>query len=149
MRLLVKVIPLRAGTAESAGDLEVLACPPDVEADMILSFLTGRFGDLIETAWTSSGRHPRIEAGWIFPGPRDDERAVAWRSCACRASKPATGLPGRCLSGWLIGGRTSKSWPAAGCWIGTGSSNCPSATTGPRPARLGRDAAHNLRRPDR
>jgi hypothetical protein len=75
MRLLVKVIPLRAGTAESAGDPEVLPCPPDVEADTILSFLTGRFGDLIETAWTSSERHPRIETGWIFPGPPDDERA--------------------------------------------------------------------------
>ena len=66
---------LRAGTAESAGNPEVLPCPPDVAADTILSFLTGRFGDLIETAWTSTRRHPRIEAGWIFAGPRDDERA--------------------------------------------------------------------------
>jgi hypothetical protein len=71
MRLLVKVIPLRAGTAEPAGDPQMLACPPDVEADTILSFLAGRFGAVVETAWTSTERHPRVEAGWIFPGPRE------------------------------------------------------------------------------
>jgi len=78
MRLLVKIIPLRAGTAEPAGAPELLPCPPDVEADTILSFLTGRFGDPVETAWTSTGRHPRLEAGWIFRAPqaRDDDRDV-------------------------------------------------------------------------
>jgi hypothetical protein len=68
--LLVKVIPLRAGTAEPAGDPQILACPPDVEADTILSFLTGRFGAVIETAWTSTERHPRAGTGWIFPHVR-------------------------------------------------------------------------------
>jgi hypothetical protein len=75
MKLLVKVIPLSAGAAERAGDPEMLACPPDVEADALLSLLTGRFGDPIETAWTSTERHPRIETGWIFAGPRGDEPA--------------------------------------------------------------------------
>lgn len=35
------------------------------------SFLTGQFGDLIDTAWTSTQRHPRIAAGWIFTAPQD------------------------------------------------------------------------------
>jgi hypothetical protein len=78
MRLLVKIIPLSAGTAEPAGAPELLPCPPDVEADTILSFLTGRFGDPIETAWTSTSRHPRIDTGWIFRAPQalEDDRDV-------------------------------------------------------------------------
>jgi hypothetical protein len=39
MRLLVKVIPLKTGTAEPAGDPGMLRCPPDVAPDTILSFL--------------------------------------------------------------------------------------------------------------
>lgn len=62
MRLLVKVIPLRAGTAEPAGDPQMSACPPDVGADTILSFLAGWFGAVVETAWTSTERHPRVES---------------------------------------------------------------------------------------
>jgi hypothetical protein len=78
MRLLVKIIPLSAGTAEPAGAPDLLPCPPDVEADTILSFLTGRFGEPVETAWTSTGRHPRIATGWIFRAPRAvaDDRDV-------------------------------------------------------------------------
>jgi hypothetical protein len=78
MRLLVKIIPLSAGTAEPAGAPELVPCPPDVEADTILSFLTGRFGDPIETAWTSTCRHPRINTGWIFRAPQalEDDRDV-------------------------------------------------------------------------
>lgn len=44
-----------------------------MEADTILSFLTGKFGDPIETAWTSTDKHPRIETGWIFRPPRTGE----------------------------------------------------------------------------
>lgn len=35
MHLLVKVIPVRAGTAGPVGDPEVLPCPSDVEADIV------------------------------------------------------------------------------------------------------------------
>ena len=73
MRLVVKVIPLSAGTAEPAGAPELLSCPPDVEADTILSFLTSKFGDPVQTAWTSTDRHPRIDTGWIFRAPRAGE----------------------------------------------------------------------------
>ena len=75
MRLVVKVIPLSAGTAEPAGAPELLPCPPGVAADTILSFLTSTYGDPVETAWTSTERHPRIETGWIFRTPRSGEPA--------------------------------------------------------------------------
>jgi len=73
VRLLVKIIPLSAGTAEPAGAPELRLCPPDVEPDTILSFLAGKFGDPVETAWTSTERHPRIETGWIFRSPHKGE----------------------------------------------------------------------------
>ena len=73
MRLLVKLIPLSVGTAKPAGAPELLPCPPDVEADTILSFLTSKFGAPVETAWTSTDRHPRINAGWIFRAPQAAE----------------------------------------------------------------------------
>jgi len=68
MRLFIKIIPLRAGTAEPAGEPRILPCPPDVEPDTILSFLTQRLGEVIETIWTSTERHERIDTGWVFPG---------------------------------------------------------------------------------
>jgi hypothetical protein len=40
MRLFVKVIPLRAGTSEPAGEPRLVRCPRDVEPDTVLSFLT-------------------------------------------------------------------------------------------------------------
>jgi hypothetical protein len=39
-----------------------------VEPDTILSFLTQRLGEAIETIWTSTERHERIDTGWVFPG---------------------------------------------------------------------------------
>jgi hypothetical protein len=42
MRLFVKITPLRAGTGERAADPEIVPCPPDVERDMIRSFLVQR-----------------------------------------------------------------------------------------------------------
>jgi hypothetical protein len=50
VRLFVKVIPLRAGTGEPAGEPCLVSCPPDVEPDTVLSFLTKRLGEVIETA---------------------------------------------------------------------------------------------------
>jgi hypothetical protein len=66
MQLWVKVIPLRAGTADAVGDSELLACPPDVESDTILSFLEGRIGEPVDVAWTSTDHHPQIATGWFF-----------------------------------------------------------------------------------
>jgi hypothetical protein len=68
MRLIVKVIPLRAGASEPAAEPRMLACPPDVEPDTILSFLTQQLGEPIEAIWTSTERDRRIDTGWIFPG---------------------------------------------------------------------------------
>jgi hypothetical protein len=65
-QLWVKIVPLRAGTADAAGKSELLACPPDVKPDTILSFLEGWFGEPVDVAWTSTDRHQRIATGWIF-----------------------------------------------------------------------------------
>ncbi len=69
MQIFVKIMPLKAGTSEAAGDPELLACPPDVEPETILSFLSQKFGRYIETVLTSTERHQRIQTGWIFRGP--------------------------------------------------------------------------------
>lgn len=71
-RLWVRILPLLAGTAEPAGQPDVLPCSADVEPDTILSFLSSRLGDPVETAWTSTDRHPRLPAGWIFPTRQTD-----------------------------------------------------------------------------
>ena len=68
MPLFVKVIPLRAGTSEPAGEPRLLCCPPDVEPDTILSFLTQRLGEPVETVRTSTEHHERLGIGWVFPG---------------------------------------------------------------------------------
>lgn len=69
MPLFVKVIPLRAGTSEPAGDPRLMPCPPDVEPDTILSFLTQGLGQPAETVWTSTEHHEHLTIGWVFPGP--------------------------------------------------------------------------------
>src|SRR5215469_566426 len=76
MPLFVKVIPLRAGASEPAGEPRLLGCPPDVEPDTILPFLTQRLGEPAETVWTSTEHHERLSIGWVFPaapatGPQD------------------------------------------------------------------------------
>ena len=68
MQLFVKVIPLRAGTGEPAGEPRLLCCSPDVEPDTVLSFLTQRLGEVIETVWTSTEHHIRLDIGWGFGG---------------------------------------------------------------------------------
>ncbi len=68
MQLFVKIVPIKAGSVELAGDGRTIECPVDVEPDTILSFLTQEFGTLVDTAWTYTDRHPRIEVGWIFGG---------------------------------------------------------------------------------
>ena len=67
MRLFVKIIPLRAGTAEPVGAPRMLACPPSVEPDTILSFLIQKLGEVVEAIWTFTERHERIDIGWVFP----------------------------------------------------------------------------------
>lgn len=67
-QLFVKIIPLRAGTAEPAGEFRMFTCPPEVEPDTVLSFLIHEMGEVIETLWTSTERHQRISIGWVFHG---------------------------------------------------------------------------------
>jgi len=69
MQLFVKVVPLSAGTGQASSGGELLRCPDDVGSDTLLSFLTQLFGDVIDTAWTSTERHERLACGWIFAGP--------------------------------------------------------------------------------
>jgi len=73
MQLFVKIIPLRAGNAGPAGESRMLACPPDVEPDTILSFLSQRFGEITEMIWTSTERHERIGIGWLFTSTQATE----------------------------------------------------------------------------
>jgi hypothetical protein len=73
MQLFVKIIPIRAGTAEPAGESRMLACPPDVQPDTIRSFLSQRFGEVTETIWTSTERQGRIGIGWLFPSTEATE----------------------------------------------------------------------------
>jgi hypothetical protein len=47
--------PLRPGGGEPGGEPWLLRCPADVAPDTILPFLTRRWGEVIGTAWTSSG----------------------------------------------------------------------------------------------
>jgi hypothetical protein len=68
MPLFVKVIPLRAGTSEPAGEPFLLRCPPDVGPDTIVSFLTQRLGDPVELVRMSTEPGERLGIGWIFPG---------------------------------------------------------------------------------
>lgn len=76
MRLFVKVTPLMAGTSDQWADAKLLECPADVEPDTVLSFLTQRLGALIDTAWTSTERHARLAAGWIFPSGDEAEELL-------------------------------------------------------------------------
>jgi hypothetical protein len=68
MQLFVKVIPLQAGTSEPAGEPRLVCCPPDVEPDTVLSFLTQQLGEVIETVRTPTEHHGRLGVGWVFPG---------------------------------------------------------------------------------
>lgn len=68
MQIYIKVIPITGGTSQQAGDSLMMPCPQDMEPDTVLSFLSQRFGEPIETAWTSTARHQRLATGWIFPG---------------------------------------------------------------------------------
>jgi hypothetical protein len=68
MRLFVQVTLLKAGTYEPSAEAELMECPADVEPDTILSFLNQVFGDVIETAWTTTERHAHLACGWIFTG---------------------------------------------------------------------------------
>jgi len=68
MQLFGNIVPMKAGSAEPVGESGTIECPADVEPDTILSFLTQEFGPLVDTAWTNTDRHPRIDVGWIFGG---------------------------------------------------------------------------------
>ena len=70
--LFVKVTPVKAGTAEDVAAFQMVECPPDVEADTLLSFLTQQFGEPIDAAIVSNEKYQRLQVGWIFPGPPTD-----------------------------------------------------------------------------
>lgn len=72
MQLFIKIIPLRAGTAEPAGQPCIIACPAGVEPDTILSFLTQHLGEVIETIWTSTERHQPGDLLDRYAGLRHD-----------------------------------------------------------------------------
>jgi Bacterial EndoU nuclease len=72
MRLVIKVTPLKTGTSEPSGDAQLLECPSDVEPDTMLSFVSQRFGEVVDTAWTSTERHARLACGWIFATTAED-----------------------------------------------------------------------------
>lgn len=72
MPLLVQLTRLRAGTSESTAAGELLQCPDDVEPGTLLSFLSQRLGDVVDTAWTSTERHARLACGWIFAGTTEN-----------------------------------------------------------------------------
>ena len=59
MPLVVKVIPLRAGASQPAGEPRLLSCPPEVQPDTILSFLAQRLGEPVELVWASTEHHKR------------------------------------------------------------------------------------------
>jgi hypothetical protein len=74
MPLEIRITPLRAGTAEPVDEPRLLPCPPDLEPDQIRSFLVEFFRqEPVEIAWTTTGRHERLDIGWIFPALPGDK----------------------------------------------------------------------------
>src|SRR6266702_4263583 len=92
MRLFVKVIPLQAGTGEPAGEARLVYCPADVEPDTVLSFLTQRLGEVIETVWTSTEHHERLGVGWVFPGAPAGSHEAVELACVPFLDGPGGGL---------------------------------------------------------
>ena len=68
MRLFVKVTPIKSGASKALDEGEILRCPADVEPGTLLSFLSQRFGPVVDTAWPSTERHGRRARGWILAG---------------------------------------------------------------------------------
>jgi hypothetical protein len=128
MELFIKIIPLRAGISEPVGQPRIVACPADVGPDTILSFLTQQLGEVIDTLWTSTERHQRVGAGWLFPGPeaasrrrRSSSRAylssrLLTDSRPCSNSKPT--------SAWNL---VRRSRPTAWTVASSGSRNVPTS----------------------
>lgn len=93
MPLFVKAIPLRAGTSEPAGEPHLLRCPPDVEPDMILSFLTHLLGEPVELVWAPTEHHQRLGIGWVFPSaPATGGHAAVEFACVPFIESPAGAL---------------------------------------------------------
>jgi hypothetical protein len=93
VQLYVKLLPLRAGTGEPAGEPRLLCCPPDVEPDAVLSFLTQQLGEVIDTAWTFIDGHTRVAIGWVFPGaPAAGPREAVELACVPFIKSPGGSL---------------------------------------------------------
>jgi hypothetical protein len=78
-QITLKIALVQVGSGEPLEQPEWTACPNDVEADTLLSYLTQQFGEPIEVALTSTEKNPRIVIGWFFrppagqlTGPADD-----------------------------------------------------------------------------
>lgn len=41
--------------------------PASVEATNVLSFLTQRYGEPLDVAWTATDELERVDVGWVFP----------------------------------------------------------------------------------
>ena len=108
MQLFVKVIALRPGTGEPGGEPRLLRCRPGVEPDTILSFLTRRLGEVIGTAWTSTGEHARLDVGWVFSGAS----ATGSQEAADVACVPFIEAPGGSLQP-LFGAQQGQRRPPA------------------------------------
>ena len=73
MQLKMRITPLRRGTAEPVDEPRLFPSPHDLGYDQILSFLVQFFGEEpVDTAWTSTDRHERVNVGWIFAALPDD-----------------------------------------------------------------------------
>lgn len=65
-----------------SGDNELLdesieEVPKSVEASNVLSFLTQRFGEPLDVAWTATEELERVDIGWVFPLSDEDAAAHA------------------------------------------------------------------------
>jgi hypothetical protein len=126
MQLFVKVIPLRPGTGEPGGEPRLLRCPPGVAPDAILSFLTQRLGEVIGTAWTSTGEHARLDVGWVFSGAR----APGSHEAADFACVPFIEAPGGSLQPLFEappGQRRQSARPAGSRGLDAGTCDAPPA----------------------
>jgi hypothetical protein len=82
MRLVCQGHPPRAAGCEPAGEPRVSRCPPDAEPETVLSVLTQKLGEVIETPCTSTQHHKCLGIGWIFPGtPATGPRQAAELAC--------------------------------------------------------------------
>ena len=65
----LKIAPVRIGSGEPIGESEWQDCPPDVEPDTLLSYVSQGFGEPIELVLTSTEMQKALAVGWFFRPP--------------------------------------------------------------------------------